>query len=62
MKLAIIKDNKTDRENKTLFFKNSDIIQLNHSSTSTLGTEERSHCREVAVVQCMDYPPQKSGC
>ena len=35
-------------------------IQLNLSTTVTLGTEKRGHCREVAVVErlkqaCMDF-------
>ena len=27
------------------------FLQLNVSTTATLGTEEKGHCREVAVVE-----------
>ena len=41
------------------------LIQLNLSTTATLGTEKSGHCREVAVVEslkqseCMDSRQKK---
>ena len=34
-----------------LTFRVSKLIQLNLSTMATLGTEESSHCKEVAVVE-----------
>ena len=45
-----------------MLYKSNGDIQLNLSTTATLGTEESSHCKKVAVVeealnksQCMNF-------